>query len=321
MSTRDEIIQRPRKIVPGQDRGKLYKPDLAYLKQNSTSSFASRLAAEAPSVKESTPGAQAASLPSQSPRPTKAEKQAAKERERRIAEATAQRKEQRLAREVVQAQRAAEESYKKPRQSGAKPTENQWGVYGDLQAGQPSQSGQRGQKLQRSRGGPVSRGGRGGMKRPTSHSRGPVRPQVALIRKTPTTEIDESLSNEDITLSVLEDGGDDKAPAEFRNPDIPFTNLDDLFGPSAAERVEKAARSPSEDRIEWLRETYGGDYIRFAPPAAANFGTEPRTLGPLKHAQFVLSKRGDVTVGSRKDALAIITSAIGASASRGIQRA
>ncbi|KAF5385392.1 hypothetical protein D9615_001249 [Tricholomella constricta] len=308
--SREEILQKPRKFVPGHDRGKLYRPDLSYLRKGSSTSFASRLAAEA-----AQPADGAASEPAKKPSP-KQPKQEQKERQRRVAEATAQRKAERLAREA--AQKAKVEA--KPAQRRASAYE---GVETALQKVERrgQQSGQRDQ--QRSRGGSASHGGRGGMRK--QNVRGAARPPpVPVVRRTPTTEINQTESNEDITLEVLEQGGDDKAPAEFKNPDFPVTNLDDLFGPSPDARLENATRAMTpftDDQVQWLRETYGGDYLRIAPQSDADFATEPRELGPLKHAHLVLSKRRDVAFGARKDALTVIASALGDAGNKGVQRA
>ncbi|KAG5647741.1 hypothetical protein DXG03_008464 [Asterophora parasitica] len=318
--SREEILNRPRKVVPGDARGSDYKPDLSYLKKGSPTSFASRLAANAGN-NDGTPSESTTNPDSKPPKLSKSQKQKQREREQRAADLTAQRRAERLRREAAQAQEEPKAQAKPVRQSlsslgtfegtdqfapvsGRKGQSSQRGQ----QSGQlGEQSGQHNQQHAR-RGGSASRGGRSGTRAQDSkRSRQPV------IRKTPTTEIDQTLASEDVTLETLENGGDDKAPAEFRNPDFIVTNLDDLFGPTPAQRFEDVTRATTpftEDQVQWLRETYGGDYLRLAPHSDADFNMEPRKLGPLKHAQMVLSKRGDIPFGARKDALDVIGSAL-----------
>ncbi|KAF8078936.1 hypothetical protein FPV67DRAFT_1466917 [Lyophyllum atratum] len=329
--TREEILKRPRKIVPGHDRGKLYKPDLSYLQKGSPTSFASRLAAEATaSTPLSTNPAPAASAsPS---RLTKAEKQQIKEREqqikereRRVAEATAQRKAERLAREEAH-KAQAQAVPPKPRQRAnhvPRQTDTYEGVDSAMQKVERRGTQSTQHRQQSSRGGAASRGARGGMR--SSNPRGDARQSsVPAVAQTPRTQTAEAVSSEDITLEILETGGDDKAPAEFRTPDVPFTNLDDVFGSSPEKLLEEAISATSastEAQVQWLREIHGGDYLRFASQTSVDFVTPHRKLGPLKHAQLVLAKRRDVSAGARKDALAIITSALGDAGAKAVQKA
>ncbi|KAI0828854.1 hypothetical protein BC628DRAFT_1417253 [Trametes gibbosa] len=91
---------------------------------------------------------------------------------------------------------------------------------------------------------------------------------------------------------------------------IELGNLEDFFGPPTAASgaphvaITAGTKSPSQERVQALIERTAGDYSRFiAKPLPS---TDVRTLSPLELSAFVLSKRRDVTLQSRQNALAVV---------------
>ncbi|KAI9060519.1 hypothetical protein FKP32DRAFT_1760189 [Trametes sanguinea] len=96
---------------------------------------------------------------------------------------------------------------------------------------------------------------------------------------------------------------------------IELGNLNDLFGPpSTGSRSEADASarllSPSEHRVQLFLERTAGDYSRYAPKLAPT--TDVTKLSPLELSEFVLSKRRDVALKSRRKALTIVEKFVGA---------
>ncbi|KAF4604903.1 hypothetical protein EYR40_003686 [Pleurotus pulmonarius] len=61
----------------------------------------------------------------------------------------------------------------------------------------------------------------------------------------------------------------------------------------------EAALMESTDRAQWVLETIGGDYSKYAPQVPSDFVTAHAKLGPLKHSQLVLAHRRDVSLAQR----------------------
>lgn len=149
-------------------------------------------------------------------------------------------------------------------------------------------------------------------------SRFPRKPTFR-IQTMPSQDANLANAKDDITLEIIESGGDEKEPPEYTIPDVSFTNFDNLFRPSFERSVETMIHTPeasfSRGQMRILREAYGGDYRRLASQTSEDCVTPPRQLGPLKHAQSVLSHRSDVSTGARINALNIISEAVGGATS------
>lgn len=303
------------------DRAKsnTFTPDLTYLRKGPPTSFARRLAnAENPlfrSPKEPSPKPNAsATIRTHDPKhkqpnskisaaPLTLREKAA--RKLRLDELTAQRKAARLARE-------SRESYDRLLYNRASPEEQQWILEQGNSPPKPlppnaNQSGP-GRRDGRSAG-KSTRGaprGRGGLVRTGSR----VTPRASQL-----ADQDPADTSRDITLEILEQGGDEKAPAQFTTAEKPFADLHALFGPSPATNLEvstlRQTPSFSLGGAQWIRETYGGDYSRRAPQTGEDFLVSHRNLGPLKHAALVIGKQADITMSARKQALDIVASLVG----------
>ncbi|KAG6889988.1 hypothetical protein C0995_012948 [Termitomyces sp. Mi166 len=324
--SREEVLRR-------QNKTGSYKPDLSYLVSGESSGFASRLAAKI----ASSPAAE----PSHTSQRDPVEKsESPEERIIRIEAVTAARRAEREAREHTAAvareaaeaarakQRAVREEQRAAREAAAQKTTERAALLTDQR---------RAERMRREAGmtprqrlatvdasltearphlRPESSPRRGSPQRAQSASK-PSRPRKPNFRIQTMPSQDANLANtkDDITLEILETGGDDKEPAELTGPDVPFTNLDNLFTPSFERRVENTIKSPVDSfnsrQIQTLRETYAGDYRRFASQTSGNSVTPPHQLGPLKHAEIVLSRRSDVSIRARSNALEIISAAVG----------
>jgi len=124
-------------------------------------------------------------------------------------------------------------------------------------------------------------------------------------------------NNEDISLEILEEGGDEKEQAEFRGPDATFADLDEVFG-----RLASRSRQTEASGVypKWVQETSTGDYARFAPYSSRDFLVSHYKISPMKHVQFVLSKRGDVSITARRRALQIVESSMSEAGTTSAQR-
>jgi hypothetical protein len=136
---------------------------------------------------------------------------------------------------------------------------------------------------------------------------GPVFARIRTVRAG-----EETSNNEDISLEILEEGGDDKESAEFKGPDATFADLDDVFG-RLAPRSHSVSPRQTEASVadsKWVQEASGGDYARFAPHSSRDFLVSHYKMSPAKHVQLVLSKRGDVSIAARHRALYIVESSM-----------
>ncbi|KAI0334094.1 hypothetical protein GY45DRAFT_1359301 [Cubamyces sp. BRFM 1775] len=95
---------------------------------------------------------------------------------------------------------------------------------------------------------------------------------------------------------------------------IQLSSLDDLFGPPAtnapSERSTTSLKAATQDRIQTFLERAAGDYSRYVPRALPT--TDVTKLSPLQLSEFVLSKRKDVGLQSRHNALTIVEKFVGA---------
>jgi hypothetical protein len=183
---------------------------------------------------------------------------------------------------------------------------------GSQPARRPSEQARRsGFTPNRGRGGPQA--GRGGI------ARGGGRDQNRLIiaRSRKVKEDEGGESKDDISLEILENGCDAKQPSRLISPESPLADLDDVFGrsfnasPSVIAPQGSAPITPLPgDRTQWIRETFGGDYSRFATHSPDLYIASPRTLNLLKHAQLVLSKKKDISIAARHRALDIVESSV-----------
>ncbi|KAL1951362.1 hypothetical protein VTO73DRAFT_511 [Trametes versicolor] len=111
-----------------------------------------------------------------------------------------------------------------------------------------------------------------------------------------------------------DEGEEDHQPFNIPSPrKIEFGNLDELFGTSAARtrapgsvKLADGAKqlSPSQDRVQTFLERTAGDYSRYVPKTLLS--TDVRELTPLELGGFVLSKRRDVKLQARENALAVV---------------
>ena len=94
---------------------------------------------------------------------------------------------------------------------------------------------------------------------------------------------------------------------------IQLSGLDDLFGPPATHASSEPSTSPlrvvAQDRIQTFLERTAGDYSRYAPRSLPT--TDVTKLSPLQLSEFVLSKRKEVGLQSRHNALAIVEKFVG----------
>ncbi|OJT11198.1 hypothetical protein TRAPUB_12282 [Trametes pubescens] len=107
---------------------------------------------------------------------------------------------------------------------------------------------------------------------------------------------------------------EDRQPFNIPAPrKIEFGNLDELFGTSAARPRAPGSvtpadgakqLSPSQDRVQTFLERTAGDYSRYVPKTLLS--TDVRELTPLELGGFVLSKRRDVKLQARENALAVV---------------
>ena len=94
---------------------------------------------------------------------------------------------------------------------------------------------------------------------------------------------------------------------------IQLSGLDDLFGPPATNASQSStspSRAVAQDRIQTFLERAAGDYSRYVPRPLPT--TDVTKLSPLELSEFVLSKRKDVGLQSRYDALTIVEKFVGA---------
>ncbi|KAG6814149.1 hypothetical protein H0H92_002144 [Tricholoma furcatifolium] len=315
--SREEILRN----LSQETKAQTYTPDLSYLKGAKASGIASRLYSNNLSPPESDAA--------QNVQENKEADDPAKEKAARILAATLARKAAREAREKaaaatekasLEAREARAAAHRAKREAAseraaqvtAERIAERLRREAIVPAPQRRQNIKRGQP--QSNRSPNSRAARDGSK--------PSRPRVKfMIQATPSQDSSLANSQDDITLEMIEQGGDEKEPPAFMNPDVTFTNLDALFKPSLATRVEhdisSGQSSFTKDQMLKLRNAYGGDYQRFSSRTSKQCVTPPEQLGPVQHAHLILSERRELSLGARENALAIISSA--ASGSRGIK--
>ena len=314
-ASREDILRNlhAKNISPYTDQTKSYKPDLRYLSKGSVNdSLASRLAHQLqPSQTSSEP------IPPSSDSSDIAE--------RPVDHTIAQRRAARLAREDAAARRQSAErpgasSPDPSTETGRRPEARQ-----DTHGAVHARTGHGNQQFRRDNSGrpdkarpewnSTSRGSRG-----VGNRRGAFRGTFAPRRER-TAQTGEETSNEDISLETLEEGGDEKELAEFQDPDATFADLDHVFGRVASisrsrnvlcRQAKQLADPPT------LHEGSGSSYTRFAPHG--NFLISHDKMSPMKHIEFVLSKRDDVTITSRYRALDIVESSIGQAGTSKAQR-
>ncbi|KAH0591079.1 hypothetical protein J132_04918 [Termitomyces sp. J132] len=331
----DIVIPSRQEILNRKNKANSYKPDLSYLASGESSGFAHRLAAKRTSSSE----------PSDKLQQKPVEKiESPEARSIRIQAATAARRAERearqhvaaVAREAAQAARAAErvarEAEKAAKEAAAQKIAERVAIFVDQRRAErlrreasstPRQRLAVDESLTETRLGsrpglrPGPRPRRGPSQKAQSSSkpsRFPKKPNFR-IQTMPAQDANVASAKDDITLEIIEAGGDEKEPPEITSPDVSLTDFDSLFSPSFERRVEKAIHLPlvplSPGQIQMLREAYGGAYQRFAPQTNEDFVMQPSQLGPLKHAGIVLSHRSDVSIGARSNALDIISTAVG----------
>jgi hypothetical protein len=131
-------------------------------------------------------------------------------------------------------------------------------------------------------------------------------------------DVEEAGHNEDISLEILEEGGDEKEPPEFTDSDAAFADLKDVFGRLVSRPHSVPRESVADPR--WTHETSGGDYARFAPNSCRDFLVSHYKTRPKEHVQLVLSKRGDVSITARHRALDIVKASIGEAGATPVRR-
>ncbi|KAG6817933.1 hypothetical protein H0H87_012401 [Tephrocybe sp. NHM501043] len=330
-ASREEILHQQK-----QPEARAYTPDLSYLAADKSSSLASRLAADltipskqpAPSPVKKTFEAASTHLtdkPSSGTPPRQTE--SPEERALRMRALTDARKAERQAREeaaaaVSKARKDAAEARRAYIDDAARAASERVAHLTaqrtverlKREAMAPRQTFEFNvtRALQRQVGRGSPRGTREGRK---AKPLGPRKPKFQIMT---STSQDNQIVNEseDITWEIIEEGGDKKEPAQFTDADISFADLDNLFQPTFEQRVDNAIRTPGsvslkKGQVQRLREVYAGDYQCIAPQTSQDFVTSPHELGPLKHADLVLSQRSDVSAGGKQSAVAIISSAIG----------
>lgn len=323
-ASREEILRKSR--PSGQRRADPYTPNLQYLDKSPDTSLAGRLAKQWRKQEEP------AQVPSQ-PEPRLevyyhdakiAPREESKPREPRIDHTIAQRRAERLAREEAlkkSPQRKWSAQQRTPADEQAQLERHRQWVF----EGTESLAADRFIKLDRRRsnndnqqarrGGPNR--GRGGSQVGAGKRGGRSGGGLVIARSRKVKEDEGGESQEDISLETLEEGCDAKVPSAQTTPESPPADLDAVFGPSsvpppniiATSQGTKADVQRPRDRTQWIRESLGGDYSRFAQHSPDLYLASHRTLGPSKHAELVLSKRKDIVIAGRHRAQEIIESA------------
>ncbi|KAG6865759.1 hypothetical protein C0991_011956 [Blastosporella zonata] len=307
-ATREELQKQP-----------AYTPDLSYLTAGKSSGLASRLAAGVTSSATKAP--RVLSQPPLHSAPKQViHRESDEERDRRTQAITATRRAERLAREdaAAAAQKARQEDQVSIDASYRASAERAALLTAQRMAERLKREAQMAHQRLENR--TLGTGTERAHHRPRGGAKA-GKPQVQTLPSQDSVPADD-----DITWEIIEEGGDQKEPAQFISPDLSFAELDALFQPTFYQRVETSIHTPvskssqlGERQIRKLRVAYGGDYQHIPPQ---HFVTPPSELGPLKHAQLVLSRRSDVSVPAKNGAVAIISSAVGgATGSREVQGA
>lgn len=323
-ASREEILRKTR--PSGQSRADPYTPNLQYLDKSTDTSLAGRLAKQWRKQEEP------AQVPSR-PEPRLevyyrdakiAPRAETKPREPRIDHTIAQRRAERLAREEAlkkSPQRKWSAQRRTPSEEQAQlERHRQWVFEGteSLAADgftQPDRRRYNSDNQQARRGRPNR--GRGGSQVGAGQKGGRSGGGLVIARPQKVKEDEGGESQEDISLETLEEGCDAKVPSARTTPASPPAHLDAVFGHSSATPLNIIATSQDtkpdaqqpRDRTQWIRESFGGDYSRFAQHSPDLYLASHRTLGPSKHAELVLSKRKDIVIAGRHRAQEIIESA------------
>ena len=318
-ASRGDVLRNPhaKNMVPNADHTKSYRPDLRYLSEGTATSLASRLAhkLEKPQMATSsdTPDMSGA-------------------KERPIDHTIAQRRAARLAREQARRQPSEGQrtslrpvdlqrrsSHPRPQFDGTGQLVSRQDDHDKTRSPRPN-SGRGGQQSQH---GSLSSPGIAGTRWSAGNdsSRGSdsrrAKPQAVRGGSLPYRAVrtgEEMSSSEDISLEILEEGGDEKEQAEFKDPDAIFADLDEVFG-RLGSRPHSVQVSPRQTEVsvaypKRVQEASSGDYARFAPYSSGDFLVSHHKINPMKHVQLVLSKRGDVPITARHRALRIVQSSM-----------
>jgi hypothetical protein len=327
LASREDVLR-----IPRAKNTESYKPDLRYLNERTATGLASRLAHQLDTQNVSTTAAQ----------------------EERIDHTIAQRRAARVAREEAASLRSSERRDAQRTSSLREPSSERRGQFarprqqfdgtGKLGPGQgsrgeamrppnPRYGGQRSRRgsltssdkvgVERSAGGGWPRETRDMAARSRAAWRAPVPSRIHAERADQEMSYDEETNyDEDISLEKLEEGGDEKEPAEFTDPDATFADLDDVFGRlvSRSPSIPPAQIEASVADPRWVHEISGGDYARFAPNSCRDFLVSHYKMSPIKHVQLVLSKQGDVSISARHRALSIVESSMGEARTTSVRR-
>ncbi|KAF9469817.1 hypothetical protein BDZ94DRAFT_31366 [Collybia nuda] len=333
--SREEILRKSR--PSGRNKANPYSPNLHYLDKSSDTSLAGRLAKQwrkqeapvqtPPSIIHSQtrlevyhPDAKIVPSPEIRPRESRVDHTIAQRRAERLARETAQKAKVRTPRQWTQETGQYEQRMTVGGQSQR--SKQQFEGTENANNGSATEPGRRfynnKNSSQHMRRGSTNTGKSDSQMRSGQRdARGRTLGRLVITRARKIKEDEGGESKEDISLEILEEGCDTKVPSALTAPDPPLADLNGVFGNSSITSLNViTTRQPSnsnvqqsKDRAQWIKETFGGDYARFAPQPPYLYLESHRTLGPSKHAELVLSKRRDVLIANRHRAQAIIESA------------
>ncbi|KAK2461443.1 hypothetical protein APHAL10511_005906 [Amanita phalloides] len=136
------------------------------------------------------------------------------------------------------------------------------------------------------------------------------------VVKHPSTD-EGAMSKEDISLSVVEEGGEEPCSAEVTAPESPSVDLANVFRPRRAKYELVRARkhqpaklnapSPIKDRRTYILESFGGDYSRYTPRTAQDWITNPEKIDAAKQAQLALSKNKAIDLNQKETLVKLVT--------------
>ncbi|KAG6837651.1 hypothetical protein H0H93_004927 [Arthromyces matolae] len=328
----DIVIPSAEEISQKIAKGNAYKPDLSYLRSGKQS-LASKLAQGASATPVSV---LAAALPKQQPVEsrqertlrvnaiTAARKEARETRERSQREAKQTR--ERLQNETRKVVQAALEAKRATQAADNRASAEKARLLTDKRKAQrlhreasltPSQRLEVDQHLLEAPRARTLRTSRQSSRKPSLTKQRPGSTRAMAPRKPnfriqamPSQDDNQLHSKDDISLEIIEAGGDAKEPPEFMTPDILHTHLDLLFEASTTHPVGSKTTSLTSRQNRQLRQSYAGDYANSALKSV----TPTAKLSPIKHAEVILARRSDVSVQARDKALAIVASAVGVNA-------
>ncbi|KAF8665484.1 hypothetical protein AX16_000500 [Volvariella volvacea WC 439] len=129
----------------------------------------------------------------------------------------------------------------------------------------------------------------------------------------PPAQVEPASRNGDIDFAILEAGGEEPIPPKFTTPQLPSSDLSDIFGtPSTHGRpaLERLASSSLAAESQWIRETFGGDYARYTAESPRDYAISPRHRSPTKEARLALSRSKDVNLTQRSLVSEVVTTSI-----------